>query len=67
MAELVREIEEAAAAERQETGKEPLGEEGIRAQDPETHPRKIKKSPASLGRPVILWPVLANALESRQE
>jgi hypothetical protein len=46
MSELVREIEEAAAADRQETGKEPLGEEGVRAQDPETRPRKIKKSPA---------------------
>jgi hypothetical protein len=46
MAELVREIEETAAAERRETGKEPLGEEGVRAQDPETRPRKIKKSPA---------------------
>ena len=34
MAELVRGIEETAAAERQETGKEPLGEEGVRAQDP---------------------------------
>jgi hypothetical protein len=39
-------IEGATAAEHQETGKEPLGEEGVRAQDPETRPRKIKKSPA---------------------
>ena len=46
IAELVREIEETAAADRQETGKDPLGEEGVRAQDPETRPRKIKKSPA---------------------
>jgi hypothetical protein len=46
MSDLVREIEGATAAEHQETGKEPLGEEGVRAQDPETRPRKIKKSPA---------------------
>jgi hypothetical protein len=46
VAELVREIEESAAAARRETGREPLGEEGVRAQDPETRPRKIKKSPA---------------------
>ena len=46
IAELVREIEETAAAARQESLIEPLGVDGIRAQNPETRPRKLKKSPA---------------------
>jgi REP element-mobilizing transposase RayT len=44
--ELVREIEGAAAAARQESGIEPLGADGVRAQNPETRPRKLSKSPA---------------------
>jgi len=46
VAELVREIDEAAAAERAESQIPPLGPAGVRAQNPETRPKKIKKSPA---------------------
>jgi REP element-mobilizing transposase RayT len=46
IAELVREIEETAATARQESLIKPLGIDGIRAQDPETRPKKLKKSPA---------------------
>jgi Transposase and inactivated derivatives len=46
IAELVRQIEQSAAAARQDSGMEPLGADGVRAQDPETRPRKLKKSPA---------------------
>lgn len=44
--EMVREINESAAAARAESLIEPLGPEGVRAQNPETRPRKIKRSPA---------------------
>ena len=44
--ELVREINESAAATRAESLIAPLGADGVRAQNPETRPRKIKKSPA---------------------
>ena len=44
--DLVREIEESAAAAREESQIPPLGPDGVRAQNPETRPRKIKKSPA---------------------
>jgi hypothetical protein len=44
--ELVREIEETAAAERQKSLIKPVGVDGIRAQNPETRPKKLKKSPA---------------------
>jgi hypothetical protein len=44
--EMVQEIDEAAAAARAESLIPPLGPEGVRAQNPETRPRKIKKSPA---------------------
>jgi len=44
--EMVREINEAAAAARAESLIEPLGADGVRAQNPETRPRRIKKSPA---------------------
>jgi len=44
--EIVREINEAAAAARAESLIPPLGSDGVRAQNPETRPRKIKKSPA---------------------
>jgi hypothetical protein len=42
--EMVREIDETAAAARGESLIEPLGAEGVRAQNPETRPRRIKKS-----------------------
>jgi hypothetical protein len=41
------EIEEAAAVRRR-TGAEPLGVAKILAQDPETRPQRVKKSPAPL-------------------
>jgi len=44
--EIVREINESAAAARAESLIAPLGVDGVRAQNPETRPRKIKKSPA---------------------
>jgi len=43
---MVREINESAAAARAESLIPPLGPDGVRAQNPETRPRKIKKSPA---------------------
>jgi hypothetical protein len=46
IAELVREIDEAAAATRAESQIPPLGPAGVRAQNPEARPKKIKKSPA---------------------
>jgi hypothetical protein len=46
VADLVREIEEEAAAERERTGIEPLGPAAIRAQKPHDRPNKSKKSPA---------------------
>ena len=46
VADLVREIEESAAAAREESQIPPLGPDGVRAQNPETRPKKIKKSPA---------------------
>ena len=48
VAGLVREIETDAAAERELTGREPLGPEAILNQHPHTRPEKIKKSPAPL-------------------
>jgi hypothetical protein len=44
--EMVQEINEAAAATRSESQIPPLGADGVRAQNPETRPRKLKKSPA---------------------
>ncbi len=44
--EMVQEINEAAAAAREKSQIPPLGPEGVRAQNPEARPRKIKKSPA---------------------
>jgi REP element-mobilizing transposase RayT len=44
--EMVREIDEAAAAVRAESLIPPLGADGVRSQNPETRPRRIKKSPA---------------------
>ena len=46
IAELVRSIEETAAADRRESLIEPLGADGVRAQNPETRPMNLKKSPA---------------------
>lgn len=46
LAELVREIEENAAAERKKEGVEPLGVEQICAQEPEMRPETLDKSPA---------------------
>jgi REP element-mobilizing transposase RayT len=48
VAGLVREIEADAAAERKLTGREPLGQEAILRQHPQTRPEKLKKSPAPL-------------------
>ena len=45
IADLVREINESAAAARAESLIPPLGPDGVRAQNPETRPKKIKKSP----------------------
>jgi len=42
---MVREINESAAASRAESLIATLGADGVRAQNPETRPRKIKKSP----------------------
>jgi hypothetical protein len=44
--EMVQEINEAAAVAREESQIPPLGPDGVRAQNPETRPRKLKKSPA---------------------
>ena len=46
MAELVREIETTAAAERKKSGVGPLGAEHVEAQDPETRPETLDRSPA---------------------
>ena len=46
IAGLVREINESGAIARAESQIPPLGPDGVRAQTPETRPRKIKKSPA---------------------
>jgi REP element-mobilizing transposase RayT len=46
IADLVREINESGAAARTESQIPPLGPDGVRAQNPETRPKKIKKSPA---------------------
>ena len=46
IADLVREINESGAVARAESQIAPLGPAGVRAQNPETRPRKIKKSPA---------------------
>lgn len=48
VAGLVREIESDAAAERELTGREPLGPAAILNQHPHTRPKKLKKSPAPL-------------------
>jgi hypothetical protein len=46
VADLVREMEADAAAERERTGIEPPGPAAIRAQKPHDRPNKLKKSPA---------------------
>ncbi len=46
--EMVREIDEAAAAVQADSLIPPLGPDGVRSQNPETRPRRIKKSPAPL-------------------
>jgi hypothetical protein len=46
IADLVREINESGATARAESQIPPLGPDGVRAQNPETRPKKIKKSPA---------------------
>jgi REP element-mobilizing transposase RayT len=48
VADLVRGIEEAAASERKKRDVEPLGAEQILAQDPETRPETLDRSPAPL-------------------
>ena len=42
----MREINESAAAARAESLIPPLGPAGVRAQNPETRPKKMRKSPA---------------------
>jgi hypothetical protein len=51
LAELVRQIEETAAAQRQENGIPVLGADGVTEQVPEARPGKLKKSPAPLFMP----------------
>lgn len=46
MAGLIGQIEATAAAERAKKGVEPLGAEKILAQDPETQPETLDRSPA---------------------
>jgi hypothetical protein len=46
IADLVREINESGAAARAESQIAPLGPAGVRAQNPETRPKKIKRSSA---------------------
>jgi REP element-mobilizing transposase RayT len=46
VAELIQQIEATAAAERAKKGVEPLGTEKILAQDPETRPETLDRSPA---------------------
>ena len=46
VAELIHQIEETAAAERAKKGVEPLGAEKILAQDPESRPETLDRSPA---------------------
>ena len=46
IADLVREINESGAAARAESQIPPLGPDGVRAQNPETRPKRMKKSPA---------------------
>ena len=48
VAQIVAEIEEEAAAEREKRGTEPLGMENIRGQDPFRRPMKSKRSPKPL-------------------
>ncbi len=42
---MIQEIEDTASAQRQQSGKQPLGPEAIRRQDPRTEPSRTKKSP----------------------
>jgi hypothetical protein len=46
LAELVQEIERTAAAEREKKGVAPLGAEQVQAQEPETRPETLDRSPA---------------------
>ncbi len=48
VAQIVAEIEEEAAAEREKRGTDPLGMENIRGQDPFRRPVKSKRSPKPL-------------------
>ena len=48
VSEMVRQIEQAAATQRQESGLPLLGADGVKAQNPETRPATLKKSPAPL-------------------
>ncbi|HTG36180.1 MAG TPA: transposase [Thermoanaerobaculia bacterium] len=43
---MVQEIEDTADAQRKRSGKQPLGPDAIRRQDPRTEPNRTKKSPA---------------------
>ena len=46
IAHLIEEIETEAAAQREQTGRKPLGARAILRQDPRTEPNRTKKSPA---------------------
>jgi hypothetical protein len=48
LAELVGEIESEAAAEREQTGREPLGTEAVLKQSPHTRPNRVKSSPSPM-------------------
>jgi hypothetical protein len=48
VAGLVASIEAEAVVERARTGREPLGPEAIRRQDPHTRPNRLKRSPTPL-------------------
>jgi putative transposase len=43
---LVQRIEDTASAQREQSGRQPLGPEAIRRQDPKSEPNRTKKSPA---------------------
>lgn len=45
---LIHEIDEEAAARKSKTGSQPLGIAAILSQDPHDHPKRSKRSPASL-------------------
>lgn len=55
IATLIQQIEEDAAAQRQATGRPPLGADVILRQEPRTEPNRTKKSPAPRFHAVRKW------------